>query len=229
MINETERPAAAAPFPLPALLARLEADRARAAQNAADTWRKKVARVFEGEEGAFRTAIEYTIHAFYGLEAAVAYHRNGALPSGSWRSGGGHTVTGPAGTPDEDPLDDGLREQYAEALDRARIWHGPDGAWGIAETPALTDAVLGVRDREMEKLRADRDRLASDFRRWMGRLSQKVLDERKRAEKAENAVADVCAECDAMEKAMSAGHASLHRLREHIGRIRDALGTREAS
>ncbi|MFJ2202427.1 hypothetical protein [Streptomyces violaceusniger] len=150
MINETERPAAAAPFPLPALLARLEADRARSAQNAADTWRKEVARVFEGEEGAFRTAIEYTIHAFYGLEAAVAYHRNGALPSGSWRSGGGHTVTGPAGTPDEDP-------------------------------------------------------------------------------KAEAAVADVRAECDAMEKAMSQGHASLHRLREHIGRIRDALGTREAS
>ncbi|MGW5691508.1 hypothetical protein ACWEWX_11255 [Streptomyces asiaticus] len=68
--------------PLPALLARLEADRARSAQNAADTRREQVARVFEGEEGAFRTAVEYTIHAFYGLEAAVAYHRNGTLPQG---------------------------------------------------------------------------------------------------------------------------------------------------
>ena len=46
---------------------------------------------------------------------------------------------------------------------------------------------------------------------------------------AQAAVERVTAECDAMEQAMSAGHASLSRLRTHIARIRAALDPKEPS
>ncbi|MEU7240274.1 hypothetical protein [Streptomyces sparsogenes] len=75
-------PAATTPYPCRALLARLEAERARSAQNAADSRREDVARAHEGGEGAFRTAVEYTIQAFWGLDAAVTYQRDGVLPQG---------------------------------------------------------------------------------------------------------------------------------------------------
>ncbi|MCP9209529.1 hypothetical protein [Streptomyces cucumeris] len=104
---------------------------------------------------------------------------------------------------------DALREQYAAALDRVRIWHGDDGAWGFAETPALTEAVLAVRDRRMEQLVAgretwrakaeeierDRDRLLTQLNgitaerdslgREADRLRRDWVEQRDRAERAE--------------------------------------------
>lgn len=204
-----------------ALLARLEAERAKSAQNAADTRREGVARVFEGEEGAFRTAIAATIKAFYGLEAAVAYHRSGALPQGAdpvitvteaevhasaaenlaalgltydqladqaqrgeFASADAHALwVAIGGTIDPARLapapEAGLREQYAAAIRDAActgdcgmteeecartriqpvVWH--PGLAEVSGSPEMfADAVLAVRDRALQQLRADRDRLA---------------------------------------------------------------------
>ncbi|WP_033024035.1 hypothetical protein, partial [Streptomyces capuensis] len=62
------------------LLTNLVAERAKAACNAVQSKREDVARVNEGMEAAFRVAIGHTIGAFYGVEAAAAYGRDGILP-----------------------------------------------------------------------------------------------------------------------------------------------------
>lgn len=110
-------------------------------------------------------------------------------------------------------MDNTLRDQYAEAL------HATGGPFDSTTAEDLAVAVLAVRDHEMEQLReAIRDR---DERH--NRQVQLGIRVEQRAERAEAAIAHVRTECDAMEQAMANGHASLSRLREHIGRIRAAL------
>ncbi|WP_448333557.1 hypothetical protein [Streptomyces sp. DSM 41534] len=77
---------------------------------------------------------------------------------------------------------DALREQYAVAIRALNEGGTLADLDEDDDVRRLADAVLTVRDRRMEQLRADRDRIADDLRSWAGRLSQKVQDEQKRAE-----------------------------------------------
>ncbi|MGW7688882.1 hypothetical protein ACWGMA_08300 [Streptomyces asiaticus] len=65
-----------------ALLARLEAERAKAERNAPLCRGEEARWVNEGMAAAHRIDIAHTIKAFWGLEAAVAYQRDGILPRG---------------------------------------------------------------------------------------------------------------------------------------------------
>ncbi|MDX3232961.1 hypothetical protein [Streptomyces sp. ME19-01-6] len=146
---------------------------------------------------------------------------------------------------DTNQTDDGLREQYATAI---RALNDGGTLADLDEEDAvyrLADTVLAVRDRRLDQLAAgratwkakaeeierDRDRLASQVDQLIQRLDQyadRGIQSGERAEQAEGAVARVRAECDAMEQAMADGHASLSRLREHIGRIRAAVDAPKA-
>lgn len=70
-----------AQLPRRTLLAQLEAEHVKAERNALLCRGEDVARVNEGMEAAFRVAIGHTIRAFYGVDAAAAYGRDGILPS----------------------------------------------------------------------------------------------------------------------------------------------------
>lgn len=174
MINETERSAAAAPPLLPALLARLEAERAHHKSCAA------LSRVDECRIAHSSIAAGLHIAAIRLVEEAEGRKAAGEYMQ---RTSAGGSSPLPVSTAPGERAPKG--EDFLVAIEGALESHLlPVGVQLLDDTrSAVMRALLPL----VEQLRADRDRIADDFRRWMGRLSQKVLDERKRADAAEAA------------------------------------------
>ncbi|WP_458089379.1 hypothetical protein [Streptomyces malaysiensis] len=88
MADEAQPSAPAAtttPSPLPALLATLEEERAKAARNAPLCRGDEARRVNEGMEAGLRIAIGHMLRTFHGSDAVAAYLRDGVLPTAwSW-------------------------------------------------------------------------------------------------------------------------------------------------
>lgn len=197
------QPTEPSPPPYDGLLARLEKERAHHESCAALSRTDEGRIAHSGMAAGFHIAAIRTVEEFEGPGSAREYMERTTTEAGIDPP----ATLEPDGT--EPASDDALREQYAEAA--RRLGH-PN--WDADEMAA---AIGDVRDRRMEQL-------ASDFRRWVGQLSQKVLDERKRAEKAEATIARVRAECDAIARDVRGKNpVALAGFREANARVRAAL------
>lgn len=225
-VAELERLATQPPYR--ALLALLEADRAKALRNAPLCTVEEVRWANEGMAAAHLADAAHVLAVFEGPEAAAEYMR---------QTGQSDAL----GNPDA-KLAAGLREQYATAI---RALNDGGTLADLDEEDdvyRLADTVLAVRDRRLDQLAAgratwkakaeeierDRDRLAAQVKQLIERLGQYADRGIQNGERAERAAARVRAECDAMDQAMANGHASLSRLREHITRIRAAVDAPKA-
>ncbi|MEU1663619.1 hypothetical protein ABZ547_08385 [Streptomyces sparsogenes] len=173
------------------LLARLEAERAKAERNSPLCTVPEVRWVNEGMAAAHRIDAAHVLAVFEGPEATAAYLRGEAPPAG--------VATTATPVPD-----DGLREQYAAAI-RALNDGGTLADLDVDDDVyRLVDAVLAVRDRRMEQLAAgrerfkrlgeevqrDRDRLAAQVDQLIERLGQYADRAIANGERAERAAAE---------------------------------------
>ncbi|WP_445520498.1 hypothetical protein [Streptomyces sp. NEAU-174] len=124
--------------PYCALLARLEAERAKAERNAPLCRTEDAARINEGMEAGLRIAIGHVLKTLHGSDAVAAYLRDGTLPQGD-----AAFVPPPPGSTAEQLPDDILALidpppylstacETAQLLEQAVAEH-PDRSAGLAE------------------------------------------------------------------------------------------------
>ena len=130
------------------LLSQLHQERARALHNAPLATRDEARLVTEGIATGLQIATAWALTIFEGHEARMRYlaAENGGLSTAARTTPDNAVASG-------DMADNPLREQYA-AVVTAEL-QSDRGPFGVI--PRVTDAVLAVRDREVEHLRADRD------------------------------------------------------------------------
>ncbi|OII64612.1 hypothetical protein BJP40_19940 [Streptomyces sp. CC53] len=122
----------------------------------------------------------------------------------------------------EEPAPASLRDQYATAIHADLNAHKgrlDQGLLGIV--PRLTDAVLAVRDTEMQQLRDETEQLRADCQRWADCAASAEKTRRAHAADADQYEAQLRARLTAAEQRAERAEAALDRVRAALDDLCD--------